>query len=90
MIAKLETYQLKLLFPSNIDITLHVISFWVWPFFTLDREKVHAHTGKDHIRRHKQIAVCKPRRETSEETRNFYLRLPDSRTVRNLLFKLSW
>ena len=41
----------------------------------------HAHTRKDHVRRHKQIAVYKPRRETSEETRNFYLRLPDSRTV---------
>lgn len=37
-VAKTETYQLKLLFPSNIDITLNVISFWVWPFFTLQRE----------------------------------------------------
>lgn len=38
MVAKTETYQLKLLFPSNIDITLNVISFWVWPVFTLQRE----------------------------------------------------
>ena len=46
-----------------------------------------AHTGKDHVRTHKEIAVCKPR-DPSEETKNFNLRLLDSRTVRNLLFKL--